>query len=231
MSTQLFGESYLSAQDFLDNAVLFGCAVAVAGMDANAVGPLLQAASREVDVEVGRSFSAATVAENHKWDYQTRRSKVNQPPVVELLSFGIRVGAGLFSSFAVTPVEADGGGNKVRFGAIYYNRQENYLEVTALALAGSLINPIVSLGLTEPQVEIVYKSLASVPAEIALAVGHTAAHWLNENAANALILPGLAAMRDDDTEVRRAAPVAGQMRGLPARAKALLRGYSRIAVG
>ncbi len=227
----LFGASYLNGQDFLDNAATFGCAALVVGYDATGVSSMLAAASREVDVELGRSFSADLIAENHRWDGATRRVKVNQPPVIELQRFSIRVGAGLRSSFTVTPVETDDAGNPVRFGTVYYNREENYLEVTSLALAGSLVSPIVTLGLTDPQVEIAYKSLPVVPYEVMLAVGYTAAYWLSEAVAASMIPQGLASLRDDDTEVKRQPQPAWQNRGLPPRAKSILRGLSRIAIG
>lgn len=228
----ILGFSYLSVEDFKARAAVFGCAAAIAKVEGDGVLlSLLAAASRDIDAEVGRDFLSGQVSENHKFDLASRRVRINRPPLVGLVSYRLRTGAGLVSSFAVTPVTTDGV-NNVSFGAIYYNRQENYLELSSLAMAGSMTTTLVSLGLAEPQVEIVYTSLQDVPKQVIAATGYAAAAIINEGLANQIIAPGLASYKADDVEVRRAAPVAeAQSRALPPRVKALLRGLSRIAIG
>jgi hypothetical protein len=228
---QVLGVSYIDPEYFIENAKVFGCQAT--GYTAETILPLLAAASRMIDGEVGRSFLSAQIAENHRFDLATRRIKVNQPPIQTLVSYKIRTGAGLVSSFLVAPVTTDGV-NNVSFGAVYYNRQENYLELSSLAMVGSLTNAIVSLGLSEPQVEIVYTSYQSVPQQVIAATGFMAAALLNESAANEILVPGLESAEADDVKVRRARSHSGGGQGqvaMPANVKMLLRGLSRIAIG
>jgi hypothetical protein len=228
----ILGFSYLSVEDFKSRAAIFGCAQAVAAIgEDDLILALLAAASRAIDAEVGRDFLSGQVGENHKFDLATRRVKVNRPPLVSLVSYRIRTGAGLVSSFSVAPVTTDGV-NNVSFGSIYYNRQENYLELSSLAMAGSMTSTLVSLGLSEPQAEIVYTSLQDVPKQVIAATGYTAALAINESAANKMIAPGLASVKADDVEVKRStSKSAGGEVGIPLKAKQLLRGLSRIAIG
>lgn len=227
----ILGYSYLAVDAFKERAQTFGCAPAIAGMQDPAILSLLAAASRAIDAEVGRDFLGGQVSENHRFDLATRRIKINRPPLISLLSYRLRTGAGLVSSFNVTPVSNDGV-NDVSFGAIYYNRQENYLEISSLAMASGMTTTLVSLGLSEPQVEIVYTSLADVPKQVVAATGYTAAVLINESLANKMIAPGLASIKADDVEIKRARSIStGGETSIPPIARSLLKGLSRVAIG
>ncbi|MBI3654063.1 MAG: hypothetical protein HY231_23785 [Acidobacteria bacterium] len=229
----LLGVIYISPDYFIENARMFGCAKAIQGLDANSITPLLAIASRMIDAYVGRDFAGGEIHENHKFDLNSRRIKINRPPLQTLISYRLRTAPGLVSSFAVTPV-TDDGENNISFGSIYYNRQENYLEVASLAMASSMTAQLVSLGISEPQVEIVYTSYADVPKEVITATGYMAAHLINDSAANQVIAPGLASVKADDVEVRRGSSVSAKGSredSIPPIVKTLLRGVSRIAIG
>jgi hypothetical protein len=233
----LLGVSYVDGEFFLANANAFGCARALQSLYsgtvvADTILPILSAASRMIDAEVGRDFISGEIRENHKLELNTRRIKINKPPLQTLLSYKLRTGAGLVSNFTVTPVQTDGE-NNVSFGAIYYNRQENYLELSSLAMASSMTSQLVSLGLSEPQIEIVYTSFADVPKEVVTATCWLAAHLLNESATSSVIAQGLASFKADDVEVRRqtnSSSKGSRDDALPLIVKQLLRSVTRIAV-
>lgn len=233
---ELLGDSYIDGEFFIANAKVFGCAQALSSLYPNATPdellPILAAASRLIDGYVGRDFIAGEIRENHRFELGTRRIKINKPPLQTLVSYKLRTGAGMVSSFTVTPVQTDGE-NNVSFGAIYYNRQENYLELSSLAMASSMTTQLVSLGLSEPQIEIAYTSFADVPKEVIAATGYMAAHLLNESAISSVLAPGLASAKADDVEVRRTGE--NSSRGsrhdsIPPRVKLLLSSVSRIAI-
>ncbi len=233
-SDPTFGVAYLGVEVFKADAAYYGADKAIASMSDQSLLRLLARASRAIDTYTGRTFGPGAISENHKWNPVNRRCKVNQPPVITLTSFRVRIGAGLTASFSVTPTENDAGGNPVRFGEIVYNRQENYLEVTSLATASNMTNQIISLGLTENWVEIVYTNQAADAAinpAVADATAWTAAHLANAGRTNSQLPAGISMVKMGEVTVQRAAASVDPTRdALPEMAKQLLRGLTRIAI-
>ncbi|HEX8564132.1 MAG TPA: hypothetical protein VF648_00590 [Pyrinomonadaceae bacterium] len=177
----LFGKAYLTTEEFREMTDVFGVDVALSKYPEGDAGDnrllgALAAASRTIDAACNRGFGAEEIQiENHTFNTATRRIKVNSPPVVELLEFKIRTAPGSVSSFNVSDV--------------FVNHQENYLELTSLALGGSLTTPLLSLGMNEPQAEIRYKSFAKIPQKIKLACGYQAAWSINQSYVNSIAPP------------------------------------------
>jgi hypothetical protein len=211
----VLGSSYLDKDFFIANARTFGVQALIGDWSSNDVLGALTNASRMVDAFTRKSFDPAAITEQHNWNPGTRRTKVNQPPIMELISYQIRTSPGTVSTFELN--------------TIYINNQENYVELASLSLAGSLTSQMISLGMTTPIVEITYKSYQSVPSQVAAAVGFTAADIINRSASNDLLPAGLASVKDGDMAISRHG-LAGQSETIPDRAKDLLQIYSRIAV-
>lgn len=233
-SDSTFGTAYLSVEIFKADAILYGADKAIAGLSDQAVLRLLARASRAIDNYTGRTFGGGTIAETHEWDYGTRRCKVNQPPVITLVSYQVRIGAGLTASFAVTPVENDAGARPVRFGEIVYNREQNYLEVTSLAVATQLTNQIISLGLNKNWVELVYTNAAEnagVDPLVAEATAWTAAHMINAGRTAGKLPSGISMVKMGEVQIQRQGAASDETRDpLPQMAKQLLRGVTRISI-
>lgn len=229
----LLGSIYLDPQYFLDNAAAFGAAGAIAGQTTTTLKPILASASRIVDAYCSRTFEASDIAENHNWAPGTRRITPNQPPLLLLKKFAIRTAPNSISQFDVTPVSTDDGGNNVRFGSIYYNRQENYLELASLSLAGSLTSQTIALGLIKASVEILYTSYDAVPKSVQVATAWIAASLLNQNVANTQLLPGIQSVQADDVRVQRVQVASlGRSRTdeIPLNAKLLLQDFKKIPI-
>lgn len=234
----IFGDCYIEPADFTARAKAFGCSRALTGLsdtDGTIATTAIALASRAIDIYTSRdpgSWSGATIYENHPWDPATRRCKVNQPPVSNLISYKVRVGAQLTANFVLTPVGSDTGSNELAYGGVYYNRQENYLELTSLALAGSLTNSLAGLGMTQAQVEIAYTSFAAIPQSVRAAAGFAAASILNECFSNILLPPGIKSLETGDQSVTKDNLYAMADRFiLPPQASRFLYGLTRIAVG
>lgn len=237
-SDPILGACYIEPDAFAARSNAFGCAgAAVAALfaadpDGTNLTAIIAAVSRAIDTHTNRepeSLSGGTLYENHSWDPITRRCKVNQPPVITLISYKIRIGAQLTANFVLTPVSSDAGSNKLSYGGVYYNRQENYLELNSLALAGSLTNSLAGLGMSQPQVEIAYTSFATVPKNVATAAGFGAAAMVNEWYVNTVITPGIKQIESGKQTIVRDNLVGGYI--LPPKAKEYLSLISRIAVG
>lgn len=207
----VLGVLFLSPEDFTARARSFG--VDLTGVSPEDVKVALALASRGVEAECRRSFVPGSLAETHRWNAATRRVTVNQPPVLTLESFVVEYAPGVTLPFRVEDITV--------------NNQDNYLEVASLALSAGLGGTVQSLGLVEPLVRVTYKSHQSVPGAVAAAVGFTAAHILNEAAANDFVPAGLATYKVANTAFsRRSAGVE-----LPAFAKKLLAQFDRIPLG
>jgi hypothetical protein len=236
-SDPILGTCYIEPEAFISRSMAFGCdraldALYAADADGTNLTALIASVSRAIDVYTGRdsnSWSGGTIYENHAWDPVTRRVKVNQPPVINLISYKIRVGSQLTANFVLTPLSSDGGSNHLAYGGVYYNRQENYLELNSLALAGSLTNSLAGLGLYLPQVEIAYTSFASVPGQVATATAIGAAAVVNKWYANKVITPGIKQIESGKQTIVKDSPLGSV--NLPQEAKDLLSLLTRIAVG
>src|ERR1700733_13501408 len=184
------GYSYVDPTGFGQNAIVYGCAQAVSKLTAQQVVLLCARASRLIDGYCGRTFAGGNISETHPLDWSSRVIKINQPPVITLLAYQIRTAAGLVSPFLVEPVTTDAGSRNVSFGSVYYNYEENTLELSSLAMASTLTAAVVTLGLNRPQVEIQYtNSTGTLHPNLIEATALTAAGLINEAAANA-VLPG-----------------------------------------
>jgi hypothetical protein len=194
----ILGVSYLGVQDFKDRASLFGAGGTVGQLSDPEILAMLAGASRAVDGYCGRSFDPTqSITENHAWDFKNKRVFPNQPPLTSLTSYRIRQGANYFSTFAVSPV------SNTTFGEIYYNPQENYLELASLAAALALNAQLLGLGLKEPQVEITYTSYTSVPQGVLMAVGLTAAAAANRNATSKILPTGIRRIEIDGQKIEK----------------------------
>lgn len=233
MADALLGTSYISAGDLKARSLSFGCAKALGALDYPQIEAVCAMASRAIDAHTGRAWDGGTITENHAWEPATRRVKINQPPIMSLLSYKIRTSPNSVSTFPVTPVTVDAGGRNVSYGAIYYNYQENYLELASLVIATGLTTTIIALGMYQPQVEISYTSHATIPEAIITATGLVAADMANTGYLNSLMLPGLQSVSDGDQSMTRVPPVlpGNYSYPLPMMAVQILSNLSRPAIG
>lgn len=237
------GPTYVDADDFRAMALGFGCNSVglnqMGRLNPTQLTTILASASRAVDNFLVRdpgSFSGGDIVENHAWNPRTRRVVVNQPPVNNLKSYVIRISPSLTAPFNITPIAYDAGHNPVGNGTVFYNRQENYLELASFALAGSLTNNLAGLGMNEFSVEIVYTSYASVPYGVFAATMQTAVEAVNLYYFNQLLPPGLTSTTVGEITTEGSVDYQKILTNLanyilsPAAAR-YLAGISRIAVG
>lgn len=174
-----YGTAYLDVESFRQSAALFGVGMSLScdypeSTEGNtAIAFALQAASRHIDAFCARTFTPEDLKEQHLFDPATWRFQVNNPPVTEIVSCAIRYG--LNSTITILPAD------------IYVCNQQKYLEIvrrleslTTLEIGTELINPVI---------EVVYKSLQTVPANVQLACGYQAAHLINEGFVDKMLPP------------------------------------------
>lgn len=208
-----FGVCYLSVDEFKEASGMFGIASLP---DDPVIKAQLAAASRWVEAICNRKFVPdQEFEEQHDWDPVSRRVAVNNPPVLEVISYKIYTGVGTFSTFGTN--------------ALVLNSQQNYVELASLAAAGNMTSALLSLGLTQPYVLIKYKSLASVKPNIKLATGYLAATLMNRAHVEANFPAGLRSMSvGGGASVTRAE--GKSMEEVPQMAKILLAGEQEITI-
>jgi len=123
---------------------------------------LIARASRLAESEAGLprdgSFLVTEyVNEQHDWRRATRRAYLYNRPIISLDEVRLRVGA---ETTAVIPAEQ-----------VYVNNTGGYIEASSLALAFGIAPEIITLGLSEPQLEVDYTAgYETIPADIKEAV-------------------------------------------------------------
>lgn len=235
------GTMYLAPADFAKKVRAYGCAKAYAALNDDAensiLSELIAMASRQIDAYCeSQGFGPEQAfSENHTFDLRTRRVFPNNPPVVELLSFGIRTGPGNLTTFQLTPTNNGPDGSPVSWGAIHYNRQENYLELSSLSVAGNTVSTLISLGLMHAQAEIRYKNSTSLRPNIAAATAWQTAFLLNANNTDNSVGPNVRSITSPEMSVTfetrpkaQANDPAGAMHPM---AVQLLAQTNRIAIG
>lgn len=181
MPSPLFGTAYLSAEEFRQGLILFGVEMSfVAGypntIEGNgALDVVLQAASRAIDTYCGRVFTPADITENHDLNTDNWQFSVNNAPVSSITSCLIR-----YAVDGTVSIDTD---------KIYINNQKGYCEITWAASALDVVLAQLGSALSSAQVEIVYKSLQTVPDAVRLATGHQAGHLINSGYVDASIAP------------------------------------------
>jgi hypothetical protein len=225
VAENLFGTAYLDAESFRAHAELFGVGMAFADYPESPEGDkkldrVLQAASRAIDAETGRNYSPESKTETHRLDLRNWRFSVNNPPVIEIVSCKIR-----YATDGVISV------NPTR---VFISSQQNYLEITrfseeALALLGTIGTEI-----SEPQVEIEYKSLQTVPSNVRLACGYQAGHLINSGFADKTLPPNFGKLEMGDLKInnKKGYRSSEEMRSgsFSAEARHLLAGEIKISV-
>src|SRR5262249_30520661 len=127
-------------------------------------------------------------------------------------------------------------GKPVSWGAVYYNAQENYLELSSLSVAGNQVSTLISLGLMQAQAEIRYKNGTSLSPGIAAATGWQTAFLLNESYRDAQVGAGVRSMSTPELSVTfdsrygAGAAQGGDDAPLHPVAKQLLKPLERIAI-
>lgn len=226
---------YISPEGFRAQASVYGCLSGVTKLSTEQLEEIIALASRSVDAYcAGQGFSPdISITENHEFDFETRRIRPNQPPVVDLLDFKLRLGPNTTSTYELTPVATDAGGNKIGWGVIYYNRQENVLEVSAMTNIGAVSSVIATLGIMKPQAEITYKNGLAVPQEVQAATAYQAAHLINQAYLDGQIVPGVLNMATPDLSITREAGIreGRTAEAMHHMAKMLLRRPTAITVG
>lgn len=181
MPDPLFGVAYLDAEDFRPSAKLFGVEMSFVSSypdteDGNAALDLvLQAASRAVDAFCGKVFTEDEITENHDLDTATWQFAVNNTPVASITSCLIRHSVN--GTITIDPAK------------IYINNQKGYCQITWAISALDVIVAQLGTALTEAQIEVVYKSLQTVPNNVKLATGYQAGHMINSGYVDAKAPP------------------------------------------
>lgn len=210
-SDNLLGVIYLPPADFIARARSFGADVT--GVEEPELKATLALASRAVEAHLGgRTFIPDALFEQHKWCPETRRVSVNQPPVMELVSFGVRYAPGQ-------------GLVEYRVADVVVNNQENYLELAALGPADVGAGAIVA---SVPLVEVRYKSYQQVPDAAVAAVGFTAADLLQRALSYEMLPAHLTRSKIGNQDLSRAAEAPPD---IPHFARLLLEPLKRIAIG
>ena len=170
VNPNIYGTAYLDAENFRASAAMFGTGMSLCDYpdddDGNAkLSLVLASASRIIDRHCLRDFSPAARQETQAFDLQTWRFSVNNPPVSEIVTAALRYGADAAEPFSASQ--------------IFINNQKNYLEI--LRIIGGTFTIISQVGseLSEPVIEIEYKSYADIPAPVKLAAGFQAGHLIN----------------------------------------------------
>jgi hypothetical protein len=170
VDTHIFGIAYLDADNFRASQALFGVGMAMCDYPDTPEGNVkltnvLQAASRIIESFCGKDFSPGEITEQQKFT-SPRQFRVNKFPVSSVSSLKIH-----YSTAAVETIQP---------AEVFINNQQGYLEITALNFDSVQIAAgILSASLSEPVIEVIYKSLQSVPTSVKLACGYQAAHLIN----------------------------------------------------
>jgi hypothetical protein len=155
-----FGPCYLTPSEFQQNAAMFGVSPINDDLCQN-LPAYLAAASRWVEKYTGKTFIPnEDIVEQHRWDPATRRVPVNNPPILSVSKFKVYTGPNTFATIPVTE--------------LLINNQSNWVEVATIVLAFDVTLAALPMGLFEAIVEITYKSVASIEANIKLATGYVA---------------------------------------------------------
>lgn len=207
----VLGTCYLDPEAFVKRAHVFGVGMAIQNATRDDLLALLADASRRVDEICGRNFEPDEITETHRFNASTRRVSVNAPPVTSIVSYRILAGGGQVATFS--PDE------------VFVNNQDGYLELLAFALGTSLATPLISFGLTVPQVEVVYKSYQEPPQGVKKATGIIAAHRANAGFVNALVPAQFGQLRIGGSRFENVQV------GEPVSAREALAPYIRLAIG
>ena len=201
------GALYVDPTDFKLRVKVYGCAKAYTELedddDDTLLSEFIALASRQIDAYAQtQGFDPeAEFSENHKFNLGTRRITVNNPPVVDLLSFKIRTGPQSVVTFTLTPVGNGPDDNPLSWGAVYYNRQENYLELSALSSEGASVSSLLSLGLMEVQAEILYRNGEALKPNIAAATAWQTAFLLNQTTTQNTVAANVKSMSTPEMSV------------------------------
>lgn len=218
-----FGPLYLDPNAFVSAAAMFGVEKALPD-DLGLIQSFLASASRWIEAQTGKVYvPELDTVEQHRWDPVTRRITVNNPPVLSVSSYKVFTGADTFATF--------------QSNTLVINNQENYVELTAMAAVGNLTPGLLTLGLTEPFVEITYKSFNSVKFNIKLATGYVAARMMNSALVEGQIPFGIKSIKiGSSAQITRNEPETGfyqnqlALANMPAEVHILLSGERTIGV-
>jgi hypothetical protein len=234
-SHPVYGVLYVGVTSFKTQAKGLGCARALeflgdAGDELTKAAIAMASRSVEAYCDVESFDPDHVFAEVHKFNLKRRRVTPNNPPVFDLQQFAVRTGPQSLTTFVLTPVANGPDGNPIAWGPVYYNPQQNYLELSGLSVAGNS-TPLITLGLMEPQVEIKYRTCSLKP-NIAAAAAYQAAHLINATyVANQA--PGVSSLSTPEQSVTF--EVGLRERAQPAEmhvmAKQLLKQSNRVAIG
>ena len=227
------GTMYLEAVEFRAKAKAYGCGKALEGLgeaDNTLLEEVIALASRQIDAycEAQGFGDEQEFSENHRFNFATRRIIVNNPPVVELISFGVRTGPSSLTAFVLTPVQNGPDGEPIAWGPVYYNRQENYLELSGLSVAGNS-TPLITLGLMDPQAEIKYRNGPVKPNVIA-ATGWQASRLLNAIFVENQVGGGIRSMSTPELSISFESRTVGEEAPMHPMAVQLLKLSRRIAI-
>lgn len=174
-----YGIAYLDTDSFRASAALFGVGMSLcnypATNDGNAkLAFVLQSASRMIDAFCARDFLLANKVEKHPLDLSNWQFKVNNPPVIEVVSCLVRYA--IDGHITIDPDK------------VFVNNQQGFLEI-ARYFEGTVQIMEIGTELNQPIVEITYKSLQSVPTNVQLACGFQAGHMINTGFVDATLPP------------------------------------------
>ncbi len=165
----IFGVAYLDAETFRASAELFGVGMAFTDYPDTPDGDsklsrVLQAASRTIDAFCGQVFTPDDIVETQSFDPETWQFSTNNQPVISISACVMRLG--VTSTMTIPP------------NHLYINNQKGYVEIGRDYQAAILVSNT-PLWLSEPQIEVTYKSAQSVPSPVKLACGYQAGHLIN----------------------------------------------------
>lgn len=183
--SDLFGVAYLDAESFRATAKLFGVGVAFIEYPTGSAGDtklahVLQAASRSVDQFCGKVFTPANITEKCRLIQPQRQFVVQNPPVAEIVSCAIR-----YAKEGAITIPAEN---------VYINNQQGYCEISQIDEATIAVYESLGSEIDGPIVEVVYKSLQSVPNPIKLATGYQAGYMINRGFVDTMVPSGLGAI-------------------------------------
>lgn len=157
----MFGDSYATPAEFKAAATGFD----LGGLTDADLQTILSRASRTAEVyarviwavKVAEAWGPAEYNEKQEWRPWSRRAYLRHWPVTSITAAKIWIGANVYATLRVQD--------------FLINNTQHYIELASLASATTLTPELLTLGISEPVIEVTYKAgYTTIPEEVKLAV-------------------------------------------------------------
>lgn len=136
----MFGTAYVTSEEFIAAAFGFD----VSDLPVGELDSTLANASRLAEQYAGVIWAEDSYTEQQTWRAWSRRVYLRHWPVLALISARLWIGANLYATLTITD--------------FVVNNAQHYIELADLASSVVLTSELVTLGLSEPIIEVTYRA-------------------------------------------------------------------------